>query len=854
MISGARAIAPAPVPRRGAIRGAPAPDPALPPGLSARRRRAVLVLWIEQVWPAFAPVLGVVAVFFLAALLGVQAALGPLGRLLVLVLAAASAGALALRGLRALRPIDRAAADRRLERASGLAHRPLAVLTDRPAGGASEALWRAHRERAARAVRALRVGWPHPGLAARDRLGLRGGLAVALVAALAIAGPRAPERLAAAFAPGLGLPAAPAPQVAAWITPPAYTGLAPIALGGAGGALTVPEGARLRVGISGGSGRIRLRFAGRALAATPLGQDGKQARMVLHRSGLLAIGRGGASLGAWRITVLPARPPVVAWAGAPGPLRADPRAIGLPWRTRDAYGVVGLQAELRLYEHPGAAPRLLPIALPPRAAPPGTGRSKTDVPGNGVVQSGLAIRDLTADPWAGLRVTARLVARNGAGLSGVSPPIRLRLPERIFRNPLARAIIRIRRGLSLRPEDRVAAAKGLAALRAPGTRFGTAFGAWLELGLDIRRLGAPPSADQVPAVQRSLWRVAVSLEDRARDPTVRALARARRAVRAALERALRDPSAANRAALAARIAALEQRIAARLARLGAELRQQGLTPPQAEATRQAIDQALQRMAEHARQDAAQGSLAAAQARLGALNRMLDQLDGAAGAIAHQRQAMAALQAAEKRLAALNALLRREATLLDHAHLRLGQMGALAQGQEARAAAQAIARGADAVEQRAVRGALTAMAGQPGGKAPGMRMALRAMRGAEAALDDARDRLAAGAEQAAIAALSQAGKAMGQALAQQAGALGSGAGMLPGMGTAGLPEWLPGLGGDPLGREGNRGRLDPAARVWLPAEQRLRRTRRIENELRRREGEPSRPPEELRYIDRLLRQF
>ena len=845
MIPGARAIAPAPIPRRGAIRGAPAPNPALPPGLSARRRRAVLVLWIEQVWPAFAPALGVVAVFFLAALLGVQAALGPLGRLLVLVLAAASAGALALRGLRALRPIDRAAADRRLERASGLAHRPLAVLTDRPAGGASEALWRAHRDRAARAVRGLRVGWPHPGLAARDRLGLRGGLVVALVAAVAIAGPRAP---------GLGLPAAPLPQVAAWITPPAYTGLAPIALGGAGGALTVPEGARLRVGVSGGAGRIRLRFAGRALAATPLGQDGQQARMVLRRSGLLTIGRGGTDLGAWRITVVPARPPVVAWAGAPGPLRADPRAIGLPWRTHDAYGVVGLQAELRFYEHPGAAPRLLPIALPPRAAPPATGHSRTGAPGNGVVQSGLAIRDLTADPWAGLRVTARLVARNGAGLSGVSPPIRLRLPERNFRNPLARAIIRIRRGLSLRPEDRVAAADGLAALRAPGTRFGSAFGAWLELGLDIRRLGAPPAADQVPAVQRSLWRVAVSLEDRARDPTVRALARARRAVRAALDRALRDPSATNRAALAARIATLERRIAARLARLGAELRQHGLTPPQAEATRQAIDQALQRMAEHARQDAAQGSLAAAQARLGALSRMLDQLDGAAGAIAHQRAAMAALQAAEKRLAALNALLRREATLLDHAHLRLGQMGALAQGQEARAAAQAIARGADAVEQRAVRGALAGMAGQPGGKAPGMGTALRAMAAAEAALGGGRDRLAAGAEQAAIAALSQAGKAMGRALAQQAGALGNGAGMLPGLGSAGLPEWLPGLGGDPLGREGNQGQVDPAARVWLPAEQRLRRTRRIENELRRREGEPSRPPEELRYIDRLLRQF
>ena len=43
-----------------------------------------------------------------------------------------------------------------------------------------------------RQVRRLRVGLPRPGLARRDRRALRGGLVVALVAALVIAGADAP--------------------------------------------------------------------------------------------------------------------------------------------------------------------------------------------------------------------------------------------------------------------------------------------------------------------------------------------------------------------------------------------------------------------------------------------------------------------------------------------------------------------------------------------------------------------------------------------------------------------------------------------------------------------------------------
>ena len=68
-------------------------------------------------------------------------------------------------------------------------------------------------------------------------------------------------------------------------------------------------------------------------------------------------------------------------------------------------------------------------------------------------------------------------------------------------------------------------------------------------------------------------------------------------------------------------------------------------------------------------------------------------------------------------------------------------------------------------------------------------------------------------------------------------------------------WLPGPGADPLGRgEGAAGQIDPDAQMLLPADTPAGQTRRIEQELRRRQGERNRPRQELDYIDRLLKQF
>src|SRR5262249_19784424 len=65
---------------------------------------------------------------------------------------------------------------------------------------------------------------------------------------------------------------------------------------------------------------------------------------------------------------------------------------------------------------------------------------------NGV---GPTVKDPSADLHAGADVTLTLTAKDEAGNEGKSEPFNMRLPERLFTKPLARALIEQRRMLAL---------------------------------------------------------------------------------------------------------------------------------------------------------------------------------------------------------------------------------------------------------------------------------------------------------------------------------------------------------------------------------------------------------------------
>ncbi len=836
--------------------------------LAGRRALARLAILFELVWPVLWPPLGVAGLFVCLALLNVPRLLPPWGQVGLLAAAVLAVIVLLARGVRGLASPDAAAADRRLEHASGLRHRPLSVLADHPANAdeAGAALWHAHVARAARQIRRLRVGLPRPGLARHDRRALRGALVVGLVACAGIAGEDAPARVWAALRPTLPRGAAgPGTEVQAWVTPPAYTHVAPLFLKPGLAAFAAPTGSHLIVSVTGGNGAPRLNLAGQSAPFRSLDSASFQAERDLTAGGHLAIRRNGGELAGWDVTITPDQPPAATWAAPPGASRSGQRTR-LPWRATDDYGVVSLRAEIRLRDRKDAPP--LSIAIP--------------LPGGDPKEAhGVAEQDLTANPWAGLPVVARLVARDAVKQEGTSDEAQFVLPERVFRNPVARALIAIRKGLSLRPDDRETAVGGLDALLVKPEALGGDVGAYVNLSSLYYRLEFDQSPGAIGEVQEQMWRLALHLEEGATSRTARELEAARKAAQDALERTRHDPTAAHRAELERKLRALEEAIQRHMQALAEQLQSRHEEMPFDPQSRQLSGREMERLAEQAREAAKAGRMDEAEQRMAQLERMLNQLRNARPMTAEERRRAAQRQKGHQQMGALQDMIGRQGGLLDHSQSRARDRRGDAQDEQKQGdqpADSSAAQGqeADRRVQQALRRALGEMMQQFGdltGKIPpSLGEADQAMQSAAQALSQGRDQAAGRSQTKAIEALQKGGREMGQQMASQFGQSGQQSGENDGEemgmslsdsqgegdadGDSSLTDGQAGRGRDPLGRrygQGGNG-VDESNDVTVPDHGERKRTEEIEQELRRRGADLTRPQEELDYINRLLKQF
>lgn len=875
-------------------------DP-LPARLARRRRAARMALWWEALWPRLWPVLGVCGVFLVVALLGLPLLLPRWLHLAGLAGFALLLGWVGWRGLRGLQAPGPAAADRRLERASGLRHQPLETLGDRPAGDdpISRAVWAEHQRRARVAIGRLRVGLPRPGLAALDRRALRGALVVALVAAFGVAGEEAPERLRRALVPGVALPAAPDPlRLEAWVTPPAYTGAPPVFLDAAGGAVTVPAGSRLHLALSGGAGGPpELLIDGLAAPFRALDDTSFGAEAVLDHGLTAAIRRGGAEIIRWVLTARADAPPVVAFTEPPARATRG-LAIRLPWRAEDDWGLASVHAELRLAGRPTAPPLILELPLP----------------GGAVKQAGGAAQpDLSAHPWAGLDVLVTLVAADGAHQEGRSEEAVLALPERSFSHPVAQALILLRRVLSLDPSARTAARMELDRITGNPETFEDDTAIFLTLRAARARLARDRRPEAVPEVQEIFWDVAVALEEGRTERTARALAEARDALRAALEEARRreeaarqpdadpraaDPQAAEqheaqRSETDQRIQELREAIRRHLEALAERLqRENGQALPYDPASRLMDQRDLDRRTERMREANRENRPRDAQQELAELERMLDQLQQGQANRGESAERQQRRERGQQQMGAMQDMVRRQQGLLDQGHQRAEaaeqrRQAARRPGSRLRApldetppdptppdaAADAAAPDADTARearvQRALRRVLGEVMQQFGdvtGEVPDpLGRADQAMRSAQEALQNGGD--ARADQQRALRELAEGNRQMAQQMQRQFGRSepgddqgeGEGQGSADGSQEGGEGQDRTaeqGQGRDPLGRRAHEapGSAENNGDTRVPEQAELLRSRRIQEELRRRGAERERPVQELDYIDRLLKRF
>ncbi len=836
--------------------------------LAGRRAQARRVLWFERVWPALWPAFALVGAWLVLALFDLPSLLPAWWHAGALVLLVAAIGASVWWGLRRVRRPDDAEVDRRLELTSGVRHRPLVVLDDRPASTDPETaeLWQAHIARAAAQVSRLRAGWPRPGIPQQDGRAMRAALLMLLVTGLVVAGPDAPSRLLRSVWPGLpqGL-AAPAPQLQVWLTPPAYTGVAPIFLHPGQPAAPVPAGSHLTANLTGGASAPGLDYAGEAAEFATLDASSWQAERDVAQSGVLVVRRRGTELGRWTLNVVPDQPPTVAWSEPPGAAQGRRLQTRLPWTVVDDYGVASLQAELRLKDRPAAPPLVITLPLP--AGAPRKAR-------------GTGLQDLTANPWAGLPVVATLVAKDAPGQKATSAEATFMLPERPFKNPVARAVLDIRKRLSVAPEDHGQAASDLSALADAPAAFDNNSGVFLALTSTAALLDKSGEPADVAEAQSRLWSLALQLENDAVSRTAQAVQAARQALEQSVQKG--DKTDMDRKA-----DALRREIQKHLEALADKARKDGTLMPFDPSQRTLNQQDFNKLTQEMKDAAKAGRMDEAQQKMEQLEKMLDQLKQAeANPSQDRQQARQQRQRGQQQMGAAEDMVQREGTMKGHATGR--------ETADDKRGDDKPARETDGKQQHALRRALGQMMqnfGDLAGKVPdALSQADIAMDQAGQALGKGDDKAAAAAQQRAIDALQKGEQQMSQQMASSLGVSvmpgeGEGPGDGPGDQMSGDDgqgddpgdgrgqggrgdrdadagengqegDQAPDVPRDPLGRptrDGTSGRAD-GGDVHVPDQIEQARTREIQSELRRREGERTRPAGELDYIDRLLKAF
>ncbi len=870
---------PAP-PHRGA-------DTAARSQLGTALRRARWTIFWERLWPALATLATMVGLFLTVSWLGLWLWLPPLGRAAVMLAFAIAALTAASRFTGLRMP---AAADglRRLDRGSGLRHRPATTIVDElavtPQDPFSLALWKTHVERTLAAARAFRVGWPSPRIAWRDPYALRGLVLIACIATFIAAGGEHWKRVAAAFDwQGVVLPAN--FRVDAWVTPPAYTGRPPLILAGmhpgdparptgeAGEPVSVPAGStlvvratgKLDVDVSGKGGVIPAKEAVHAPAGT------QEYRFKIAATGTATLRGAGDDL-TWAFNAIPDKPPTIALAKDP-----EQQARGsllLSYRLEDDYGVTEAQATFARKDppttkdagpHPLYGPPDFALVLPQARTRKGVGQT---------------IKDLSDHPWAGADVVMTLIARDEGGNEGKSEPFAFRLPERVFTKPLARALVEQRRNLALDAGTRPLVITALDALALAPEKFTPDAGIYLGLRAIFWSLIHAKTDDDLRDVAARLWAMAVGIEDGDVSDAQAALRNAEEALRQALERGASDQEIKQlmdqlRAAMDRYMQAMQEQLK----------NSQQLARPLDRNSRTLRSQDLKNMLDRLENLARNGAKDAARQLLQQLQQMMENLQMATPDMNGDDMDMDEMMS---QLDELGDMIRKQQDLRDRTfrqgqdqrrqNAQRGQQGR--QGQQSQQGEQGQQQDDTMRElrqnQQALRDRLNKLLddlknrglgqnqqgqqgqkgqqngqGQNGHGQNGMDQlgqAGEAMGEAEGNLGGGNADSAVESQGRALDALRKGAQGLAQSMQQQMGQ-----GPKPGQnGRLGMPRGQRDT--DPLGRP-LRGRdYTDDYTVKVPGEIDVQRARRIIEELRRRFGDVLRPQEELDYIERMLKDY
>ncbi|HSD92550.1 MAG TPA: TIGR02302 family protein [Methyloceanibacter sp.] len=883
---------------------------ALAKRFETRVRLSWLALVGERVWEALLWPFLVITAFIVVSLFELWGLLPPLLHRVLLGGFGLAVIASFLPLLRLTLP-TRQEALRRLERTAGIKHRPASSYEDHLGSTPPKetaALWAAHRARLTSLIAKLRPSWPAPRTDRKDPYAIRAALLLIAVAAVLAAGGNVWHRLHQAFSPAASSSAS-LLRLDAWVTPPVYTGVPPIVLAdgseavGAGAesfrALSVPERSQLTVRTHAPQGETVSLTTSREGVAEVNTAEPKQGaaeglvefQVTLNEPMSADVRIGGQIVSKWRFDLIKDQPPTINLMGDP---TTTPRgALRIVFRAADDNGVANAEARFALGE--GEERNLAPVPAEASAKVDGDPLLEPPVMSlqlprvNAKRVDGRATNDLTAHPWAGLKVTMTLVARDQAGQAGESIPYEFVLPERNFTKPLARAVVEQRKKLVRDPSAPDGVIKALDALTLGDEKVIDDTTIYLALRNVYWRLRNDTSRQSIASAVDQLWETALRIEDGDLPEAERAL----KSAQDALMQALKENASAEE--IERLVDELRQALSQYLQALASQQQDKGNLPPQAQQDGDQLvsQQDLDKMLNAIQNLAQSGSKEMAERMLSELKDILDRLQ--TGNFAENAQQ----QRASQMMKDLSDIVSDQQKLLDDTFAakreqgsgnqpgdqfevsppgqpmefgpgmsmtplfeelpgeaqqgpfkgqgESGNQGSAPQGGQLEMGEQPQGSGQHGKlgeRQQSLRDKLQQLIDRfsmEGGDAPNEFIgAEEAMRGAREAIGESDLERATQQQSLALDRLRQGA----QNLAEQ-------------MMEGGQPQAARGPGNngrDPLGRPDRTNRPDLGLSVQVPDEIDIQRAREVLDELRRRLGDPSRPSIELDYLERLIKPF
>lgn len=835
-----------------------------PVEMALRRLRLPLALtWagmaLERGLRAFWPLLSLVAVVYTALAFGAAGGLGARAVQSAAAFALVAGVALLGFGVWRFRRPSRGEAAARLD--TTLAGRPIAALNDAMAlgGVGAEALWAEHRARMAAVAARARAVPPRPALAPHDPFGLRLAALVALGMAILFAPPPRLSDLASALPGGTGgaALAAVGPSWEGWATPPRYTGRPALYLNALEtDALDLPEGTRLTLRLYGEPGTLRLEqnVGDLAPVAAPAAPGVVQAiDWEATRTGTLAIaGPGGRSFG---LVVLPDTAPFVEPLVAAS-RRADGK-LAQPFRARDDYGVVRGEAEIAL--DLTMVDRRFGLATEPEPREVLVYDLPLPITGSRADFNAFLIEDAARHPFANLPVRLTLSVEDARGQVGTAAPMAMELPGRRFFDPLAAALIEMRRDLLWSRENAARVAQVLKAVSYAPEDADINAPVYLPLRLVIGQLDGALARGQLSPELRdelaeALWQMAEQLEDGGLADALAAMQRAQER----LSEAMRNGASPDEIArLMAELKEATDNYIGMLAERGAREPQDELA--QNGQGQQITGDQIQQLMDEIQRLMEEGRMAEAQELLDQLSRLLENLQVTQG------QGGEGMSPGQQSLQDLSETLRGQQQLSDELFGQMQQPGQPGEGPQGTqpgqpgggSGASGAGPTADGLSER--QQALRQQLGQQQEMLPGegtsegesvqrlLDQAGRAMDEAERALREGDNGKALDRQAEAIEALREGMRGLGEMLADEGQTERGQPGQQPGDVARLLPR-------DPLGRQAGDGGQVGTDETLLRGEDVYRRARDLLDEIRRRSGEQLRPAPELDYLRRLLDMF